>query len=91
MFSFHCRLSLPSDVVPQLGDPLFFVDFLREPTCDPETGEVTDAHPSFYEAVAGGLSDIRHALLVEASRFSLSSMAPLFIKLCATWLQGIRP
>ena len=89
MIHFHCRLSLPSDIVPQLEDPLFFVDFLREPTCDPETGEVTDAHPSFYEAVAGGLSDIRHALLVEAS--SLSSMAPLFIKLCATRLHGIRP
>lgn len=35
------------------------MDFLREPTVDEDTGEVTDAHPSFYESVPGGLPDIR--------------------------------
>ena len=44
----------------QLEEPLYFVDFLRLPVTDPETGEVLDAHPSFYESVAGGLPDIRH-------------------------------
>lgn len=39
--------------------PLYFVDFLREPTTNTETGEVVDAHPSFYESIAGGLPDIR--------------------------------
>jgi len=46
-------------VVRQLEEPLHFVDFLREPVTDAETGEVLDAHPSFYESVAGGLPDIR--------------------------------
>lgn len=41
--------------------PLYFVDFLREPVCDPETGEVIDGHPSFYESIPGGLPDIRYA------------------------------
>jgi hypothetical protein len=35
------------------------VDFLREPVVDEETGEVIDAHPSNYEAVPGGLPEIR--------------------------------
>ena len=42
--------------------PQYFVDFLREPLTDAETGEVVDAHPSFYEAIAGTLADIRHSL-----------------------------
>lgn len=43
----------------QVEEPLYFVDFLREPTVDEETGETIEAHPSFYEAVPGGLPDIR--------------------------------
>ncbi len=35
------------------------MDFLREPAVDDETGEVIDAHPSFYEAVPGGLPEVR--------------------------------
>ena len=42
-----------------MDTPLYYVDFLREPTTNAETGEVVDAHPSFYESIAGGLPDIR--------------------------------
>ncbi len=63
------RQHFPADVVRQLEEPLHFVDFLREPVTDAETGEVLDAHPSFYESVAGGLPDIRrgHALHARAA------------------------
>jgi len=40
-------------------EPLCFVDFLREPVLDDETGEVVEAHPSHYEAVPGGLAGLR--------------------------------
>lgn len=48
-----------NDLIKQVEEPVYFVDFLREPTVDEETGETTDAHPSNYEAVHGGLPDIR--------------------------------
>jgi dynein heavy chain len=41
------------------AEPLCFVDFLREPVLDDETGEVVEAHPSHYEAVPGGLAGLR--------------------------------
>lgn len=53
------RQHFPAGMARQLEEPLYFVDFLRVPVTDPETGEVLDAHPSFYESVAGGLPDIR--------------------------------
>ena len=53
------RSSCAPELVAQLAVPALFVDFLREPTFDAETGEPLDAHPSFYEAVPGGLPDIR--------------------------------
>ena len=53
------RQHFPPEVAAQLKRPLHFVDFLREPVTDPETGEVIDAHPSVYESVVGGLPDIR--------------------------------
>ena len=55
------RQHFPADVARQLEEPLYFVDFLRLPVTDPETGEVLDAHPSNYESVAGGLPDIRRS------------------------------
>lgn len=53
----HTHTCCPLD--EQVDDPVYFVDFLREPTLDEDTGEVIEAHPSFYEAVPGGLPDIR--------------------------------
>ena len=47
------------DVVKQAEEPVYFVDFLREPVVDKDTGEIVNAHPSFYEAVPGGLPDVR--------------------------------
>ena len=47
------------DIVKQAEEPLYFVDFLREPVVDNDTGEVINAHPSYYEAVHGGLPDVR--------------------------------
>ena len=53
-----CRQHFAPEVVRQLDAPLAFVDFLREPATDAETGEVLDAHPSFYESVPGGLPEL---------------------------------
>ena len=47
-----------------MEEPIYFVDFLRDPTVDEETGETIEAHPSNYEAIPGGLPDIK--LRVEA-------------------------
>lgn len=52
----NCYVLHPCEKVEE---PLFFVDFLREPEVDEETGETINAHPSFYESVHGGLPDIR--------------------------------
>jgi dynein heavy chain len=46
------------------------VDFLREPVVDEETGEVIDAHPSNYEAVPGGLPEIRSRVEALQRRFN---------------------
>ncbi|GFR42148.1 hypothetical protein Agub_g3000 [Astrephomene gubernaculifera] len=54
-----CRDNFSSDLVKQVEEPLYFVDFLREPVVDDETGEIIDGHPSFYEAVKGGLPEVR--------------------------------
>lgn len=43
----------------QVEEPVYFVDFLREPEVDEETGEVVDAHPSFYEGVTKGLPEVK--------------------------------
>ena len=45
-----------------INTPQYFVDFLREPIVDVETGEVLVANPSFYEAISGNLSDLRSVL-----------------------------
>ncbi len=54
-----CRQNFQGDLLKQVDEPLYFVDFLREPVVDADTGETIEAHPSFYEAVPGGLPDIR--------------------------------
>ena len=43
----------------KVAEPLYFVDFLREPVVDDATGEVLVARPSHYEAVPGGLAEVR--------------------------------
>lgn len=57
--SHGCRKEFSRDLVQQLETPLEFVDFLREPEVDPATGEVTNEHPSYYEAVPGGLVEVK--------------------------------
>ena len=64
-----------------VGQPQYFVDFLREPLIDAETGEVVDAHPSFYEAIPGTLADIR-------SSFTPHLSPSYFCTLIFTDLQG---
>ena len=59
----------------QVEEPLYFVDFLREPTFDNETGEVIDAHPSFYESIQGGLPDIRKRVEALQRKFNEESKA----------------
>ena len=56
-----------------MQEPLYFVDFLREPVYDDETGEVVDAHPSFYEAVPGGLAEIKERIEGFQQRFNEES------------------
>jgi len=58
-----------------VDEPLYFVDFLREPVLDDETGEVVDAHPSFYEAVPGGLAEVRQRVEALQRRFNEESKA----------------
>lgn len=58
-----CRQSFSPEVAAAVKQPQYFVDFLREPIVDAETGEVIDAQPSFYEAIPGTLSDIRYTPL----------------------------
>ena len=41
------------DVLKQVQEMVYYVDFLREPVVDDDTGEIIDARPSFYEAVIG--------------------------------------
>jgi dynein heavy chain len=38
------------EIAKQTEERVFFVDFLRDPTFDEETGETLDANPSFYES-----------------------------------------
>lgn len=59
----------------QVDEPLYFVDFLREPTFDNETGEVIEAHPSFYESISGGLPDIRKRVEALQRKFNEESKA----------------
>lgn len=49
-------------IAKAVGQPKYFVDFLRDPVVDPETGEIVNAHPSFYEGIQGDLSDIRYSI-----------------------------
>ena len=58
----RCRQTFSAEVAAAVRQPQYFADFLREPLTDAETGEVVDAHPSFYEAIPGTLADIRHSL-----------------------------
>lgn len=54
-------------------EPLFFVDFLREPEVDEDTGEVICAHPSFYESVTDGLPAIREKVEFLQRKFNEDS------------------
>ena len=56
------RETFSSEVVAIVDAPHYFVDFLREPIVDVETGEVLVANPSFYEGLPGNLSDLRSVL-----------------------------
>ena len=38
------------DISKQVEERVYWVNFLREPIVDDETGETIDAHPSFYES-----------------------------------------
>lgn len=53
-----------------MSEPLSFVDFLRDPEVDEETGEIITAHPSFYEAVTGGLPEIREKVETLQRKFN---------------------
>lgn len=66
----------------QVDEPVYFVDFLREPVVDDETGEVLDAHPSNYEAVPGGLAEIRTRVEALQRKFNEDS------KVCSAAASG---
>ena len=69
------QLFTHAPALPQVEEPLYFVDFLREPITDNETGEVIDAHPSFYESVPAGLPDIRKRVEALQRKFNEESKA----------------
>ena len=61
------------NVVKQVEERVYFVDFLREPVMDEETGEIIDANPSFYESADSleSLTDVamkRQAMFNETSK-----------------------
>ncbi|KIZ06068.1 Dynein gamma chain, flagellar outer arm [Monoraphidium neglectum] len=68
-----CKHEFPPELCKQVEEPLFFVDFLREPVVDQETGEVVEAHPSFYESVPGGLVEVRTRVEALQKRFNEES------------------
>ena len=47
------------EAVGQLEEDVYFVDFLREPVIDDETGDVIDEFASNYESIKGGIAEIR--------------------------------
>eukprot|EP00798_Chlamydomonas_sp_ICE-L_P031303 gene31303-6451_t len=68
-----CREHFNGDLIKQVEEPIYFVDFLREPVVDEDTGEMVDAHPSNYESVAGGLKEIRKVVEALQRRFNEES------------------
>ncbi|KAK9794950.1 hypothetical protein WJX73_010224 [Symbiochloris irregularis] len=64
-----CKKEFSRDLVQQLETPCEFVNFLREPEVDPATGEVTNEHPSYYEAVPGGMPDVKSRVEAIQKRF----------------------
>eukprot|EP00879_Flechtneria_rotunda_P026528 GHRR01028292.1.p1 GENE.GHRR01028292.1~~GHRR01028292.1.p1 ORF type:complete len:1302 (+),score=429.83 GHRR01028292.1:91-3906(+) len=68
-----CRQEFAPELCKQVDEPLYFVDFLRDPVVDDETGEVLSAHPSHYEAVPGGLKEIRTRVEALQRRFNEES------------------
>jgi dynein heavy chain len=68
-----CKAEFAPELCRQVEEPLYFVDFLRDPTADPETGEIINAHPSHYEAVQGGLPELRARVESLQRRFNEES------------------
>lgn len=68
-----CFMLQRVDKSVQVEEPVYFVDFLREPEEDPETGEVIDAHPSFYEAIPKGLPEVRTRVEALQAKFNEES------------------
>jgi len=64
-----------SDEAHQLSEQVYFVDWLRPPVEDDETGEVLDAHPSFYEAVRGGMAEVRERVEQKQAEHNENSRA----------------
>nr|Q39575.1 RecName: Full=Dynein gamma chain, flagellar outer arm [Chlamydomonas reinhardtii]7KZM_C Chain C, Dynein gamma chain, flagellar outer arm [Chlamydomonas reinhardtii]7KZN_C Chain C, Dynein gamma chain, flagellar outer arm [Chlamydomonas reinhardtii]7KZO_C Chain C, Dynein gamma chain, flagellar outer arm [Chlamydomonas reinhardtii]8GLV_AD Chain AD, Dynein gamma chain, flagellar outer arm [Chlamydomonas reinhardtii]8GLV_AX Chain AX, Dynein gamma chain, flagellar outer arm [Chlamydomonas reinhar len=54
-----CRDNFSSDLVKQVEEPIYFVDFLREPAVMMRPVEIVTPHPSFYYSVPGGLPEVR--------------------------------
>ena len=73
----YTRSQTAPELFAQLAAPLYFVDFLREPVVDEETGETLDAHPSYYEAALGGLPEIRCFDASNSDRRSLFEPVPI--------------
>ena len=67
-----CKEHFGGDLVRQIEEPLYFVDFLREPVYDDDTGEVVDEHPSNYEAVQD-LKDIKQRVDDLQAKFNSES------------------
>eukprot|EP00217_Crustomastix_stigmatica_P013603 CAMPEP_0183798542 /NCGR_PEP_ID=MMETSP0803_2-20130417/19119_1 /TAXON_ID=195967 /ORGANISM="Crustomastix stigmata, Strain CCMP3273" /LENGTH=4519 /DNA_ID=CAMNT_0026043227 /DNA_START=42 /DNA_END=13598 /DNA_ORIENTATION=- len=68
------KTELGPEIHKQQEERLFFVDFLREPILDEDTGEPIDANPSFYEACKN-LDDLRSIVNEKQDLFNQTSKA----------------
>ena len=60
------------EITAQVTDRVYFVDFLRPPKVDEETGETVDANPSYYESTES-LNSLREVAMARQADFNETS------------------
>eukprot|EP00887_Chlorella_sp_A99_P001633 scaffold8.g1633.t1 len=68
-----CQQTFGPEQAAQAAEPLYFVDFLREPPRDEATGELCGPRPSAYEAVPGGQAEVRGRIEELMAKFNAES------------------
>ena len=73
------------DIRAQVEDRVYFVDFLRPPKVDEETGETVDYNPSYYDPLES-LDSLRAVAMARQASFNETSKSlklDLFLRRCA--------